>query len=158
MHRIHIQYITDKSLAPKSVLLRKWAKCALSQKKSSSEITIRIVDEKEIMALNKRYRRQNKPTNVLSFPFEMPKEIEVDDIFLGDIVICAAVVNQEAKEQHKTQEAHWAHMIVHGIFHLLGYDHETDHDAMIMEKLETDVMITLGFNDPYQIAEESKRA
>ncbi len=149
MYRIAIQFIAEKTLAPKPVFLRKWAKQALSKKRESGEITIRVVDENEMTTLNHKYRHKSYPTNVLSFPFEMPKEIDFENIFLGDIVICATVVNREAEEQHKSQDAHWAHMIVHGVFHLLGYDHEEEKEATLMESLEIEVMQTLGFHNPY---------
>ena len=100
--------------------------------------------------LNSTYRQKNGLTNVLSFPFTMPEDVQIDIPILGDIVVCAEVVNREADEQSKPQEAHWAHMIVHGVFHLLGYDHETDKDAEIMESLETEIMQSLGYANPYE--------
>ncbi|MBV9575277.1 MAG: rRNA maturation RNase YbeY [Gammaproteobacteria bacterium] len=150
MYQIDIQLIADKTLAPKKSLLRQWAKIALSQKMASAELGIRIVDIEEMTLLNATYRKKNKPTNVLSFPFSAPQGVTFDQPILGDIVICAAVVNQEAIEQKKSVEAHWAHMIVHGIFHLLGYDHETDSEAEVMERLEIQVMEKLGFKNPYR--------
>lgn len=154
MYSIIIQLAADKTLAPKKSLLRKWAKQALSKKIESAEITIRIVDVDEMSLLNSTYRQKKGPTNVLSFPFILPEDIEIDIPILGDIVVCAEVVNREAHEQHKSQESHWAHMIIHGVFHLLGYDHETDKDADIMESLETEIMQTLGFANPYEPGEE----
>lgn len=150
MHHIIIQRIADKTLVPKSSLLRQWAKAALHKKIESAEITIRIVGIKEMTDLNSTYRHKKGPTNVLSFPFTMPKGIPIDVPILGDIVICAEVVNSEALEQAKQREAHWAHMVVHGTLHLLGYDHETDTDADLMEKLEIEIMNSLNFTDPYQ--------
>jgi probable rRNA maturation factor len=152
MHSIIIQLMTDKTLVPKKSLIRKWATHALSNHEET-EITIRIVDVEEMTELNSTYRKKSGPTNVLSFPSDLPEEIELDMTILGDIVICADVVNREAQEQHKTNEAHWAHMIVHGIFHLMGYDHETDHEAEEMEGLEIEVMKSLGFNNPYETRE-----
>src|SRR5579872_3082185 len=111
MHSIIIQLAADKSLVPRRALLRKWAKQALNRKMESAEITIRIVDCKEMSALNSTYRQKNGLTNVLSFPFTVPESVELDIPILGDIVICAEVVNREAEEQFKSQEAHWAHMI-----------------------------------------------
>jgi len=155
MYTIIIQLVTHNTDIPKRALLRKWAKCALSRKIDSAEITIRVVDTEEMSELNSTYRHKKGPTNVLSFPFTVPQEVEaeIDIPILGDIVICADVVNREANEQLKSPEAHWAHMIVHGIFHLLGYDHETDKDAGIMESLEIEIMQTLGFANPYEPGE-----
>ena len=138
---------------PKKSLLRKWIKQTLHKKMESAEITLRIVDKDEMTQLNSTYRFKNGPTNVLSFPFDLPANIDIDIPILGDIVICADVVNSEAEDQHKSQEAHWAHMIVHGVFHLLGYDHEDDKEAAMMESLEIETMQSLGFNNPYEIGE-----
>ena len=109
------------------------------------------VDEAESHELNLTYRGKDKPTNVLSFPFEAPPGIEMP--LLGDLIICRQVVEQEAKEQQKPLEAHWAHMVVHGSLHLLGYDHIEDNEAEEMESLETEIMLALGYEDPY-IAEK----
>ena len=155
MYQINIQYATEKKLTPSASLLRTWAKHALSEQLKSAEITIRIVDIAEMTELNQHYRHKNGPTNVLSFPFELPKEIVLDMPILGDIVICPDVVNREAIEQHKTQKAHWAHMIIHGIFHLQGYDHETDEEAEVMETLEIQTMKKLGFANPYDLNKET---
>ena len=103
--------------------------------------------------LNKTFRFKQGSTNVLSFPFVMPDEIEMEVPLLGDIVICTDVVNREAQEQNKPHNAHWAHMIVHGVFHLLGYDHQTDSDANVMESLEIEIMQNLGFSNPYLTGE-----
>ncbi len=118
------------------------------------EITLRIVSPEESRALNHDYRGKDAPTNVLSFPFEMPEGIPVEhqDLILGDIAICADVVAREAAEQDKLPEAHWAHMVVHGVLHLLGFDHIEDDEAADMEALETRILIALGFPDPYLTA------
>lgn len=154
MHTIIIQYAVDKAASPKASLLRKWAKAALSRKTTAAEVTIRIVDEIEMTQLNKNFRFKDGPTNVLSFPLDIPDVVEVESQMIGDIVICASVVNREAKEQGKLTEAHWAHMVVHGIFHLLGYDHQTDSEALIMETMETEILSALGFPNPYQTNSE----
>lgn len=120
-------------------------------KQQEAELTVRIVDAEESQALNRDYRGKDKPTNVLSFPFEAPPGIELP--LLGDLVVCKSVVEQEAKQQDKSLTAHWAHMLVHGCLHLLGYDHIEDDEATIMESLETEILISLGFEDPY-IAEK----
>lgn len=156
MHSIIIQLATDKNLAPKRSQLRKWAIAALNKKIASAEVTIRVVDENEMTELNSSYRQKSGATNVLSFPFTVPEEVEFDIPILGDIVICADVVNREAEEQHKSRDAHWAHMIVHGIFHLLGYDHIIDQEAEIMESLEIQVLKTFGFENPYECGENNR--
>ncbi|QHB17796.1 rRNA maturation RNase YbeY [Mannheimia pernigra] len=112
-----------------------------------SEITIRIVDEAESHELNLTYRGKDKPTNVLSFPFEVPEGIEMP--LLGDLVICRQVMEKEAKEQQISEESHWAHLSVHGTLHLLGYDHIEEKDAVKMESLETEIMQSLVYDDPY---------
>lgn len=155
MYQIVIQHAADKALAPKDALLRKWAKFALSKKIPAAEVTLRIVTIDEMAKLNLAYRHKQGPTNVLSFPFVVPEDISVDIPILGDIVICAEVVNHEANEQGKSPSAHWAHMVVHGIFHLLGYDHETDQQAQVMETLEIETLNILGFPNPYDIGDDN---
>ena len=135
--------------SPSTAQFKRWVTTVLKNKKPSAELTIRIVDKHEITELNATYRQKNKPTNVLSFPFDMPKECEDELPVLGDIVICAEVIEEEAKAQQKTLEAHWAHMVVHGTLHLLGYDHEQDAEAEIMEAEEIHWLAELGFNNPY---------
>ncbi len=124
-----------------------WLEAAVTPFQAQAEVTIRIVDTAESHQLNLEYRGKDKPTNVLSFPFEAPPGIELD--LLGDLIICRQVVEQEAVEQNKPLNAHWAHMVVHGSLHLLGYDHIEDDEAEEMESLETDLMQKLGFEDPY---------
>jgi probable rRNA maturation factor len=111
------------------------------------ELSLRIVDAQEIRALNKRYRGRDTATNVLSFPAELPPGLPFRH--LGDIIVCAAVVRDEAVAQNKRSEAHWAHMLVHGTLHLLGYDHEDDEEAQIMEALEAQALARLGWPCPY---------
>ncbi len=122
-----------------------WVDAIPSQ--SEQEVLIRIVDRQEMLALNHQFRHQEKATNVLSFRAELPAVVDLP--LLGDVVICAPVVQQEANEQGKRVFSHWAHMTVHGILHLQGYDHTEASAANIMEQLETDIMRTLGFADPY---------
>ena len=124
-----------------------WLDKTITAFQHDAELTVRIVDTKESHQLNHEYRGKDKPTNVLSFPFEAPPGFEID--LLGDLVICKQVVEKEAKEQNKPLLAHWAHMIVHGSLHLLGYDHIDDDDAEEMESLETEIMQDMGFEDPY---------
>ena len=124
-----------------------WATAAVQPEGDEVEMTVRIVDEAESHDLNLTYRGKDRPTNVLSFPFECPDEVELP--LLGDLVICRQVVEREAAEQEKPLMAHWAHMVVHGSLHLLGYDHIEDNEAEEMESLETQIMQGLGFDDPY---------
>ncbi|MYM57787.1 rRNA maturation RNase YbeY [Vibrio sp. OCN044] len=129
-----------------------WLTTAVDKFQSQAEVTVRIVDDSESHQLNLEYRGKDKPTNVLSFPFEAPMGIEMD--LLGDLVICKQVVEQEAKEQSKPLMAHWAHMVVHGSLHLLGYDHIEDEEAEEMESLEKEIMQSMGFDDPYLAEKE----
>lgn len=124
-----------------------WATGAVQPEGNEVEMTVRIVDEAESHELNLTYRGKDRPTNVLSFPFECPDEVELP--LLGDLVICRQVVEREAAEQEKPLMAHWAHMVVHGSLHLLGYDHIEDDETEEMESLETQIMQGLGFDDPY---------
>lgn len=119
-----------------------------------TEISIRIVGEEEIRALNKHYRHKDQPTNVLAFPAsldQLPGLPEDDVTLLGDIVLCAPVVVREAAEQDKAPAAHWCHLLVHGLLHLLGYDHANDEDALRMESLETRVLTSFGLANPYKL-------
>ena len=127
--------------------IEQWATAAVQPQSDEVEMTVRIVDEAESHALNLNYRGKDCPTNVLSFPFECPDEVELP--LLGDLVICRQVVEREAQEQDKPVMVHWAHMVVHGSLHLLGYDHIEDDEAEEMESLETQIMTGLGFADPY---------
>jgi probable rRNA maturation factor len=128
-----------------------WAKCCVADiadiERKDIEVSLRIVDSEEITALNLQYRDKNKATNVLSFPADFPEELNIP--LLGDIVICAEVVEQEACEQEKNLTAHWAHMLIHGMLHLLGHDHIEDDQAEIMEALEIKYLNELGFQSPY---------
>ncbi|NMP26284.1 rRNA maturation RNase YbeY [Rahnella sp. SAP-1] len=129
-----------------------WLEAVLPQFQEESEVTVRIVDEAESQQLNMTYRGKDKSTNVLSFPFEAPPGMEMP--LLGDLVICRQVVEREAQEQHKTLNAHWAHMVVHGSLHLLGYDHIVDEEAEEMEAIETEIMQGLGHPDPYLLLDD----
>ncbi|MBU3070961.1 rRNA maturation RNase YbeY [Aestuariicella sp. G3-2] len=133
---------------PSSEQLQHWASSALKGLREHAEISVRIVDNDESQELNFQYRQKDKPTNVLSFPADLPPELELP--LLGDLVICAPVVTREAAEQQKELFAHWAHMVVHGTLHLLGYDHINDSDAEIMEQLETEILTGMGFPPPYE--------
>ena len=137
----------QESGLPTAEQIEQWATAAVQPQSDEVEMTVRIVDEAESHALNLNYRGKDRPTNVLSFPFECPDEVELP--LLGDLVICRQVVEREAQEQDKPLMAHWAHMVVHGSLHLLGYDHIEDNEAEEMESLETQIMTGLGFADPY---------
>jgi probable rRNA maturation factor len=134
--------------APPEAALERWVAAALAERTDEAEISVRLVSENEMTALNRRYRNRDGSTNVLSFPAALPEG--VDHPLLGDIVICPAVVNREAAEQHKTPEQHWSHMLVHGCLHLLGYDHVDPAAAADMEALETGILERLGYPCPYE--------
>lgn len=144
---LDVQYASTAPDLPDEAELARWATAALRDERTEAELSVRIVDEPESQALNRDYRGKDKPTNVLSFPFEALPGAE--SALLGDLVICAPVVAREAAEQGKPLSAHWAHMVVHGVLHLLGYDHEEDADAERMEALEVEVLAGLGVADPY---------
>lgn len=135
---------------PNEAQFQRWVENALDQRCDieQPELTIRLVCNDESQQLNQTYRGKDKPTNVLSFPFEAPEHVQIP--LLGDLVIAVEVVEREAQEQGKTSEAHWAHMVVHGCLHLLGYDHIKDDEADIMEHAERHILAQLGFDDPYQ--------
>lgn len=144
------QIATDSSTAPSVEQMRGWVSKALEKaefKQASAELTIRVVNEAESQQLNNQYRQKNKPTNVLSFPFEVPAGVPCN--LLGDLVVCESVVLIEASEQSKKPEHHWAHMIVHGTLHLLGFDHIDPDDAEKMEALEILALSEFGINNPY---------
>ncbi|MDN5848407.1 MAG: rRNA maturation RNase YbeY [Nitrococcus sp.] len=124
-----------------------WVAAALSGSRDAAEIAIRVVDEEEGTELNATYRGYSHATNVLAFPAQLPDGVEA--VLLGDLVICAPLVAREAAEQGKPLAAHWAHLVVHGVLHLLGYDHEEEAAAERMESREREVLAALGFPDPY---------
>ena len=127
-----------------------WAEAALGD--LDAYACVRIVDAGEIKALNARYRGSDKPTNVLAFPVDLPADLpaDLDDGCLGDIAICASVVEAEALAQHKPVDAHWAHLVVHGVLHLLGHDHDAPGPQREMEQREVEILASLGYEDPYQ--------
>ena len=147
MFIIDLQINSDSSDLPALEELEQWAKAAVAEHREEAEISILIVDTEEGAELNQQWRGKEGPTNVLSFPSDLPEELQLP--LLGDLVICAPVVEREAKEQKKTLKSHWAHMIVHGTLHLLGYDHIQDDEADEMESLETTIMQQLSYPDPY---------
>ncbi|MEH6550470.1 MAG: rRNA maturation RNase YbeY [Pseudomonadales bacterium] len=135
--------------SPAAEKLQQWAEHALvaANAADDSELTLRIVNAAEMSDLNLRFRNKAGTTNVLSFPAELPPGLDIP--LLGDIAICTAVVETEARDQGKSLPAHWAHMVVHGILHLLDYDHIEEQDALIMEALETRILVDLNFPAPY---------
>lgn len=134
---------------PDETYFEQWVRAALShQEQAAAEVSIRLVDRPESQELNLQYRGKDKPTNVLSFP--APSYPGMPNTHLGDLIICVPVVQDEARQQQKTLSAHFAHMTIHGILHLLGYDHLTDEQAKQMENLEISLLETLGFGNPYE--------
>lgn len=156
--QVDVQIAVDNAAqwnVPDAEVIQTWANAAVKQVESNSserQMTVRIVDIDEITQLNEQYRQKTGATNVLSFPFELPPGMpaEAGDGSLGDLVVCAAVVAQEAEAQQKSSESHWAHMIVHGTLHLLGYDHLTDDEAQQMESEEITVLEGFGYANPYE--------
>ena len=147
---VTVQNATVGAEVPAAAQVRKWARSALAPD-VSGELTVRIVDADESAALNSRYRAKKGATNVLSFRAEPPIAAADELLPFGDVVICAEVVEREAREQGKPLAAHWAHMVVHGTLHLQGYDHENAADAQTMEARERALLAKLGFPDPYSI-------
>ncbi len=146
--RLSVQYGVARAGLPADSALRRWAHAALKGlRRRRVALGMRIVGNAESEALNGRFRRKSYPTNVLSFPFEAPPGTRSD--ILGDLVICAPVVRREARAQRKPVNAHWAHMVVHGILHLRGYDHRQWQDAAVMEKMEIRLLKELGYANPY---------
>ena len=143
---LSVQYACNQAGLPSRPQIRAWVRAALDvDEKRGGQITIRFVEPEEGQSLNSDYRGKDYATNVLSFPYE------VEPVVAGDLVICAAVVEREAAEQEKTLEAHYAHLIVHGILHLQGYDHEIgENEARLMEDKERTILAQLGFADPYR--------
>lgn len=150
---IDIQKACASEDSPDEDSIKRWVSAAIRDERDECELSIRIVDEQESADFNQRYRGKSGATNVLSFPFDAvtPEPLPI----LGDLVICAPVLVREAAEQQKTITAHWAHIVIHGVLHLLGYDHIEDQDAEQMESLETAIMLVLDFPPPYRILDES---
>jgi probable rRNA maturation factor len=147
---VTVQNASRGGAVPAAAELKRWARSALASG-VRGEVTVRVVAAEESAELNSRYRGKQGPTNVLSFPAEAPAAAEGELLPFGDVVICADVVEREAREQGKAPAAHWAHMVVHGVLHLQGYDHEKLRDASIMEAREQALLAELGFPDPYSI-------
>lgn len=150
---LELQIASEAKTLPHPSQFREWISVALWNRMEEAELTIRLVDEEEITELNEQYRGKDKPTNVLSFPAEIDEQFGLP--ILGDIVICAPVVEQEALAQDKELLAHWAHMVIHGTLHLLGYDHQNNNEADEMEAIETDILDKLGYPPPYETVTEN---
>ena len=149
---VDVQRIIEDEGSPSDEDIQLWISAVLANANNDEkpyELTVRIVDEQEITDLNQDYRQKSGSTNVLSFPAD--QDLPLDVPLLGDLVICAAVVAREAAEQHKTLKQHWAHMVVHGTLHLLGYDHIEDDQAIKMEQKEITILQTLGISNPYEV-------
>lgn len=143
---VDVQHATVFQPLPGNQEFNLWVSTAL-QENDDAALTLRLVDEAESRELNFRYRRKDAPTNVLSFPAGLPPGIDVP--LLGDIVICAPLVHIEAMAQNKPVQAHWAHLVIHGVLHLLGHDHQDEQEAREMEAIEVDLLFSLGFPNPY---------
>lgn len=167
--QLELQPICISLTTPDSRSIQSWVKTTLSYMHTIKPIkpcltqpvltlTVRIVDEAEMHYLNHTYRGKNKSTNVLSFPSDLPSFVlsTLDEYPLGDIILCASVIEQEAFDQKKIVLHHWAHMIVHGTLHLLGYDHEIEQEAKMMQSYEQAILTQLGFPNPYDTPQESE--
>ena len=155
---VDVQYALDDSadFLPKPEQFKLWISTALSGRRKEAELSVRIVGMAEGAMLNETYRQRKGPTNVLAFPVDESKDLELP--LLGDLVICAPLVEQEAREQSKSPAAHWAHLTVHGTLHLLGYDHHEAREADVMEGLEAEILAKLGYADPYAEEKETRTA
>lgn len=152
MNVLDIQNVSQSAHVPNEQQLQTWVDTALTNYTADTEIVVRIVDEIESAALNSQYRHKQGATNILSFPTDLPEGIELD--LLGDLVVCAPVLEREALQQQKPLTHHWAHIIIHGVLHLLGYDHLTDEDANLMESKEIALLHTLDIPNPYELVTE----
>jgi probable rRNA maturation factor len=153
-HHIDLQVACTTDQLPSQAQLQLWVETALStasQTTQTFELTIRLVEPEESQQLNNQFRGQNKPTNVLSFPFEVPEGLTLN--LLGDLVICVDIMKNEAKSQNKKLFDHWAHLVIHGCLHLLGFDHISDIEAVEMEAIEVAALAKLHINNPYLLSE-----
>jgi probable rRNA maturation factor len=151
---VDVQWAVEGEGLPSEQEIKTWVEAVLMQEQNDIvaevELTVRIASEEEVAELNQQYRQKQGSTNVLSFPVD--EGLPLDVPLLGDLVICAPVVEKEAKQQNKTLLSHWAHMVVHGTLHLLGYDHIEADQAEAMEQKEIAVLQGLGFSNPYEVA------
>jgi probable rRNA maturation factor len=153
--RIDVQYAAPRRGVPAAPALRAWVRAAAAGRCEAAQLTLRVVGQEEGAALNERYRGGSGPTNVLSFPLDAVPGSEPP--WLGDVVLCAPVVERQARDQGKSARQHWAHLVIHGVLHLLGYDHQTAEEAHRMEAVEREVLGHLGYPDPYEVEDLDER-
>ena len=146
---VSVSYGLPRNGLPAAASFKRWAAAACEGRILKADLAIRLVDSKEGLALNRHYRGADHPTNVLSFPAELPAGVDLPMPLLGDLVICAPVVVREAQDQGKALNAHFAHLTIHGVLHLLGLNHEDEREADAMERLEREILADLGYSDPY---------
>jgi len=146
---IDLSIASHSNQIPSETAFKKWVNAVAISQSEDYEISIHVIDEKESSSLNHTWRNKEGPTNVLSFPADLPEGVPIS--LLGDLAVCAPVIEKEASEQAKSLEAHWAHIIIHGTLHLFGYDHVDESEAEEMESMEIDIMKRLGFSNPYNI-------
>ncbi len=149
-YHIDIQHACHDPLPVSNETLTHWVISTIKSHKERAELTLRFVDIAEITALNHTYRKQNKATNVLAFPASHPPELQLDYPLLGDVIICPAVLQNESQSLKTNLDAHWAHIVIHGVLHLLGYDHIIETDAEKMRSLEINLLNDFGFDNPYK--------
>ncbi len=148
MNFVDFQIVSDSKQLPSQTLFKGWVDAVLKDDSQDSEIVIRIVDEDEMIQFNQQYRNKIGSTNILSFPFDAPEGVESE--LLGDLLICAPVIECEASQQTKKLEHHWAHMIIHGVLHLIGYNHLEKLEAEEMESLEIKILRSIKIDNPYE--------
>ena len=144
---VDLQVAWDRQRVPAAHTLRAWIGAALQGGRARTEVSVRVVGESEARDLNREYRGLDRATNVLAFPTDLPAGLGIE--LLGDLVLCGPLVEKEAAEQDKDLEAHWAHLVVHGTLHLVGFDHQTEAEALEMETREVEILAELGYPDPY---------
>ncbi len=148
MNLVDFQIVSGSKQLPSQALFKIWVDAVLKDDSQNSEIVIRIVDEDEMIQFNQQYRDKKSSTNILSFPFDVPEGVESE--LLGDLLICAPVIEREAQQQTKKLEHHWAHMIIHGVLHLIGYNHIETFEAEEMESLEIKILRSIKIDNPYE--------
>lgn len=154
---VEFQWHCDRTAnLPAECDILRWASAAIAAVDAASEVTIRVVDREKMKNANKEWRKQNKATNILSFPADFPSQTGIN--YLGDLLICADVLLEESQLQEKSLHAHWAHIVVHGMLHLQGFDHIDTQQASEMESREVEILATFGYNNPYQHPLESKQS
>lgn len=150
-YHIDIQHAADEPVPLTDNELSYLAELALANHQKDAELTVRIVNPEEMIYLNNTYRKQNKTTNVLAFPSSLPDNIQLDCPLLGDVVICPEVLLQESQQLHKSLKEHWSLIVIHGVLHLLGYDHIKEDEALVMQSIEIKLLADLGYSNPYDV-------